>query len=480
MTTPSLRRQLLIRCGVGVGVLLCILSAAIYLVVRRSMFHELDNSIKQTAALLANQVELENGEITFEWQEGLGTNRALIADGLFQFWNEKTGVTTRSPALEERNLPKFTGDSGKPLQQDIRLADGSRGRAIGLRIHPFVVPEEMERMKARGHIIDPQTIPYILVVADDAEPVLHTLERLQWILGTGTLLTLGMGFLLIDRVLHISLKPINYLASQVQDRAEHQLDSALSLPHALPSELTSLAKNFDTLLARVAAIRVRERDFIRHAAHELRTPIAGLRATTELALSKSRTADEYREHLTACQSTAGELGELIKRLTALARIGQSSEAQKLGSFDLSEQLSRCVETFRGLFEEKGVTLSILPTDRIITLGDPSLSRIILNNLLDNALSYTSAPGSVRIEFGKTADHTELRFSNPTDSPAENPDQWFEPLFRRDPSRHDAGSHLGIGLTLSLNAAHAMGWNLIARTTDTGWIEFVIRAPNVPS
>ncbi|GAA5125283.1 HAMP domain-containing protein [Luteolibacter yonseiensis] len=476
MNAPSLRRLLLIRCGAGVGILLCILSVAIYLIVRRSMFQELDNSIKQTAALLANQVELENGGITFEWQEGLGTNRSLIADGLFQFWDEKTGATTRSPALGEQNLPRFSGDGGKPLLRDITLSDGGHGRAIGLRIHPFVVPEEMARMKARGHVINPQTIPYLLVVADDADPVLRTLERLQWILATGTILTLGMGFLVIDRVIHTSLKPINQLTSQVQDRAEHQLDSALNLPHTLPSELTSLARNFDILLARVAAIRERERDFIRHAAHELRTPIAGLRATTDLALSKIRTADEYREHLATCQNTAGELGELITRLTALARIGRPGDTQKSTVFDLAGQFSRCVASFVPLFEAKGIGLSChLPTDEIRTLGDPSLSRIIFNNLLDNALSYTS--GTVRIHLTKTQGHAELRISNPTDLPVENPDQWFEPLFRRDPSRHDAGSHLGIGLTLSLNAANAMGWSLTAHTTDAGWIEFLLRAPN---
>lgn len=476
---PSLRRLLLIRCGIGVGVLLCILSAAIYLVVRQSMLRELDNSIEQTAALLANQVELENETITFEWQEGLGTNRALIAEGLFQFWDKKTGATTRSPALGSEDLPKFSGHRGKPLQQDIRLPNGSRGRAIGLRIHPFVMPEEMARMKARGHVIDPQTLPHILVVADDAEPVHRTLERLQWILAIGTLLTLGMGFILIDRVVRISLKPINDLTAQVQDRAEHQLDAALDLPGALPTELTGLARNFDTLLARVAAIRERERDFIRHAAHELRTPIAGLRATTELALSQPRTAEEYRDHLTTCQSTATELGELIKRLSALSRIGQSGEAQKPEIFDLTDQLAHSLESFRGLFESKGLALSSsFPAEKILTLGDPSLSRIILNNLLDNALAYTSAGGNVRVGFGETAGHAELRVANSTETPPENPDQWFEPLFRSDPSRHDAGSHLGIGLTLSLNAANAMGWSLVARTTDEGWIEFVLRVPKV--
>ncbi len=479
MTAPSLRRSLLIRCGVGVGVLLCVLCAGIYLLVRQSMVQELDNSVEQTAALLANQVELENETITFEWQEGLGTNRALIAEGLFQFWEEKTGVTTRSPALQSNDLPKFCGVRGKPLLKSIVLPNGSNGRAIGLRIHPFVVPEEMVRMKERGRVIDPKSLPYILVVARDAEPVHRTLERLRWILASGTLLTLGMGFLLIDRVIRVSLRPINDLTLQVQDRAEHQLDSALDLPGTLPSELAGLAKNFDTLLARVAAIRERERDFIRHAAHEMRTPIAGLRATTELALSQTRSASEYRDHLAACQNTAMEMGELIKRLSALARIGQATDAAKFENFDLTEQFSRCLESFHGLFEEKGLLLSLEKPDASLrTTGDPSLSRIILNNLLDNALSYTKAGGTVRIRFRESGPHTEISISNLTETPPGNPDQWFEPLFRRDPSRHDAGSHLGIGLTLSLNAANAMGWSLVARKTDEEWIEFVLRVPRI--
>lgn len=481
MTAPSMRRSLLIRCGIGVGVLLCILSAAIYLTVRQSMFLEMDNSIEETAALLANQVELENESITFEWQEGLGTNRALIADGLFQFWEEKTGATTRSPALQSNDLPKFCGPRGKPLLQSVVLPNGNHGRAIGLRIHPFVVPEEMAKMKARGHVIDPKTLPYILVVARDAEPVHHTLERLRWILASGALLTLGMGFMLIDRVIRVSLRPINDLTYQVVDRAEHQLDSALDLPGTLPAELTDLAENFDTLLARVAAIRERERDFIRHAAHELRTPIAGLRATTELALSQTRTAEEYRDHLAACQTTAMEMGELIKRLSALARIGQSVEAHSSEVFDLTDQLTRCLDSFRDSFEEKGLVISCqTPTEPVLTLGDPSLSRIILNNLCDNALSYTKAGGTVRIGFRETGHHVEISISNPTETPPENPGQWFEPLFRKDPSRHDSGSHLGIGLTLSLNAANAMGWGLLARRTEKDWIEFVLRVPQVSS
>ena len=215
MSIPSIRRALLIRCGLGIGVLLCLLSAGIYLMVRESLYRELDDSIRETAAILANQVELENEAITYEWQEGIGTNRGLIDGALFQFCNESGASTTRSPALHWRDLPKFCGVDGGPLLRNIPLPDGHHGRAVGLRVYPFVVPEEMVAMKERGRIIDPKSLPHILVVARDAEPLHHALERLRWVLAGGGLLTLGFGFVLIDRAIRSSLRPIHLLDSQV-------------------------------------------------------------------------------------------------------------------------------------------------------------------------------------------------------------------------------------------------------------------------
>jgi len=477
MSAPSLRKSLLVRCGAGVGVLLCVLCTGIYLSVKQNMYQELDKSIEQTAALLANQMELENESITFEWQEGLGTNPALSEDGIFQFWKEGTDETTRSPALRKMDLRKFCGPDGNPQRRSIHLPSGNRARAIGLRIHPFVLPEEMERMKARGNVIDPKSISYVLVVARDSEHIHRTLRWLRLILAGGTLLTLGAGFLLIDRSIRVSLKPINDLTRQVRDRAEHQLDSALDVPGATPAELVGLTKNLDTLLARLASVRQRERDFIRHAAHELRTPIAGLRATTELALSQDRTTEEYRGHLATCQSTAMELGELIKRLSALARIGQTAEAQEMESFDIGEKLATCLEPFRRLFHERGLVLETdIGSGNIPVTGDPSLARIIFNNLFDNALSYTRPAGTVRISVAENAGGVEIRVSNPTESAPGKPEQWFEPLFRKNPSRDDADSHLGIGLTLSLNAAQAMGWTLHAETPREDWVDFVLLIP----
>ncbi|MEK7952591.1 sensor histidine kinase [Luteolibacter soli] len=476
MSIPSIRRSLRIRCGIGIGLLLALLSEGVYLMIRQSLYQELDDSIRDTAAILANQVELENEAINYEWQEGIGTNRGLTEDTLFQFWDKVHGTTTRSPALGHRDLPRFTGVDGAPLMRSLQLPDGHYARAVGLRVYPFVLQDEVDAMTKRGNVIDPKTLPQVLVVARDGEPIRRTLERLRWMLAGGGVLTLGIGFALIDRAIRSSLRPIHQLSLQVKDRAEHRLDEPLELPEALPSELTSLATHFNVLLERVALIRQRERDFIRHAAHELRTPIAGLRATTDLALSQTRDAASYATHLMTCQKTADELGELVKRLSALARIGQPSGATSHQPVDLTHLLRECSEPFAHRARERGLEIKDeLGSEPLLAPADPALLRIVFNNLLDNAVSYASDGSEIRLTGRHTERDIEISVSNPAEDYNGDVERLFEPLFRRESSRHDAASHLGIGLTLSRDAAHAMGGTLSAEKSGDG-LRFTLAMP----
>ena len=325
-------------------------------------------------------------------------------------------------------------------------------------------------------MIDPLSLPHLLVVARDAEPVHRTLENLRWMLAGGGLLTLGLGFVLIDRAIRSSLRPIHLLATQAEEHTGHRLDAALDVPADLPSELTGLAHNFDLLLSRVAAIRERERDFVRHAAHELRTPIAGLRATTDLALSQPRDAAAYAGHLATCHKTAIELGELVKRLSALARIGQNSTPASLETVDAGSLMHECLDPFLARAGVRGLTIHDetggVP---LRATGDPALLRIIFNNLFDNAIAYTRPGGRIRISGRRDDGAIRISVSNPAGDFPEDPGRLFEPLFRRESSRHDAGSHLGIGLTLSLEAARAMGGKLEAAKAGDD-LEFTLVLP----
>lgn len=479
MKNPSIRRALLIRCGLGVGAILCVLSIATYLLVRHSLLREIDRSIIDTAALLSNQVELEDGEVTFEWQEGLGTNDSLTLEGIFQFWDDRTGKSARSPTLGTGSLPKFTGPEGQPEIRTIILPNGNKARAVGLRVLPFVLPEEDARMKASGRVVSPDSLPHTLVVAGDMEPANRTLERLRYMLISGTILTLGLGFALIDQVIRLSLRPITELNDHMRDRADHQLDCSLTMPGRFPEELAGLARNFDSLLARVAVTRQRERDFVRHAAHELRTPIAGLQATLELALSRPRDSGAYASFLSDCRRSAGDLKELVARLSALARVGMASQIEpQIETLTLDTILNECRQVFEASAADRGMAIRMEPSaPGLAVRGDRALLRIVINNLLDNAVCHSSETGVIDIRCEDDTRRVRIMISNPATDLPENINRLFEPLFRLGHSAHEQGSHLGIGLTLSMEAANAMGGSLTACLSGGDRIEFTLDLPS---
>lgn len=102
-------------------------------------------------------------------------------------------------------------------------------------------------------------------------------------------------------------------------------------------------------------------------------------------------------------------------------------------------------------------------------------RIILNNLFDNAVSYAAEEGEIRVAARVAGDRVIVEVANPVVDPPADPERLFEPLFRRDASRHDSDDHLGIGLTLSRDAAKALGGGLTARRTADG-LAFALELP----
>lgn len=479
MSHHSIRRTLLIRCGIGTSILMVLLSLSIYFTVRHSLYVEIDESLRQTASILANQMEYEGGKIIFEWQEGIGTNTSLSEQSLFQYWNEKNGSSTRSPALGNTHLPRFTGTGGTPDIKTITLPGKSEhARALGLRILPYAIPSELREIDGSTPQFNPSDFPHTLVVARDLTPLLRTLAYLSLILLIGTLISLGLVFLLIWHSVRTSLIPISTLTSHVLNRSENQLDTAIPIPKDLPTELTTLAHSFSGLLSRLSATRSREKDFLRHASHELRTPIASLSATTELALSKPRKTAEYIRHLESCAKTSGELNALVTSLTALARIGSHPAPPQPTVFSLSDMLGEILTKFTTSIAAKNLLIKTSHTSHP-AFADPSLTRIILTNLLDNAISYSAPSSTISITLTTQNNRSEISFTNPSTDLPEDLERLFEPLFRRDPSR-TSSSHLGIGLTLSREAASAMSATLTATRLEKGLIRFHLALPAAES
>ena len=102
--------------------------------------------------------------------------------------------------------------------------------------------------------------------------------------------------------------------------------------------------------------------------------------------------------------------------------------------------------------------------------------MIIKNLLDNAACYSPESSQIDVEISETNGHVRVLIQNRSDDLPDELDRLFEPLFRKDSSRQNEGSHLGIGLSLSLESAHAMGGKLLAQKTADGLIGFSFILP----
>ena len=180
------------------------------------------------------------------------------------------------------------------------------------------------------------------------------------------------------------LQPLTRLQAQLGDRRKQALSdlSPIELTQA-PQEVHALANALNKLLATVRRSLGQEKRFLNDAAHQLRTPLAGLISQTELALCESDPV-ALRERLTKVLSGAKRSAHLVHQLLSLARNEVEVKLQPLDVATLAREVAR-EWTPRAL--KAGVDLGFEGADHLLVAGEPMLLREAMNNLIDNALTY---------------------------------------------------------------------------------------------
>jgi signal transduction histidine kinase len=290
---------------------------------------------------------------------------------------------------------------------------------------------------------------------------LESLERLQQEVLLGSLviaaLVLLAGGLAIRSALNGALRPVAQMTSTAEDWGARDLDRRFDLGPAR-DELTALAATLDHLLARIAASRRHEQRFASEVAHELRTPLAGLRARAELALGASgpATAAEREEALRAVVAQASRLDHAIDALIALARqeIDPSS-----GTVDLAVLA-------RELDDVEVSAPAYLP----VAEGDAEVVRRALAPLVDNARRHAR----VSVAIALSAEAGRVRLAVRDDGPGLDPDlgeRAFEPGVR---GQDEAGGGAGLGLALARRLARSCGGDIVIGPGPGGC--FVLELP----
>ncbi len=282
------------------------------------------------------------------------------------------------------------------------------------------------------------------IVVWQSTQIVHDVERSVILVlgGFGIALALG-GYALGAQIARRGLLPLTRMTAVVADIAAHDLDARVGpQPHA--DELGRLAATFDRMLDRLQAAFERERRFTADASHDLRAPLATLRAEVDLALRRERTGSEYRRAFAAVAEDAEQLDRLIDALLAAAR----SEAADLvlQPLDLCAVARASVDAIATFARAKQVTIATdFPRGGEIDGDRDLLGRAVLATL-HNAVKYTPAMRSIHVSVAPEAEHIVLRVRD--EGPgfsAQALTHAFDRFWRDDVARGRSGSGLGLAI-----------------------------------
>jgi heavy metal sensor kinase len=215
-------------------------------------------------------------------------------------------------------------------------------------------------------------------------------------------------------------------------------------------ELQRLSDTLNEMLARIEGAFIRVTQFTADASHELRTPISLIRTEAEIALRRSRGDREYREALRHILLEAERTSGLIEELLCLARADSGRETLHITCVDLTAMVWEIGEQWRDLMATRDLTFTCeISEEGIPVLGDRNALQRLLTVLLDNAVKYTPAPGSVGLRLETRGSSALLSISDSGIGIAlEDQPKIFERFYRADKARNRDVKGAGIGLAIA--------------------------------
>ncbi len=279
-----------------------------------------------------------------------------------------------------------------------------------------------------------------------------------------------------------ALAPVRRITATARRISADRLDARIALTGPR-DELRELGDTFDGMLDRLERAFAAERRFVASASHELRTPLTLMRTEAEIALGDPDAPPvELREALTSVQTTAQRGTALVSALLHLAR--SERPLDDAGPVDLAAITAEAVAAARPAAARAQLELLLShPTasPTTVVLGDSTLLRSLIDNLLANAIAYNRADGWVRVAIEPTDDSVEVVVANSGPVVADDAVAGlFEPFARGEASRSRRTGGAGLGLAIVRAVAQMHGAAIHPRPGDEGGLVVGVAFRRLPS
>ena len=260
------------------------------------------------------------------------------------------------------------------------------------------------------------------------------------------------------------LQPLRNMTESLRRIGPDQLKERIGA-EGWPHELQPLAIAFDQMLKRLDDSFTRLSQFSADLAHELRTPIANMLGEAQVALTRDRSAAEYRETIESAVAECERLSRIVDNLLFVARVDAAREPITRTEFDARAAVEKIAAFYQTVADDRQVSIRCIGDGEIH--ADPDLFERAVGNLLDNALRFTPENGSIEIALSRNNGDFEVAVTdNGCGIAAEHLPRVFDRFYRAESSRGSDGAGLGLALVKSILELHG-GSAIIESRPGTG-------------
>jgi two-component system OmpR family sensor kinase len=481
----SVRVRLTVWYSAVLAVVLILVSATTYLIVRKTSMQRTDSDLQ---VLADSFLVTLHAELTDESSaEALGILPAARQSMLEHRSNSDAFAVLRpsgeiiATSRDDTSAVRSTTRGEAAIARTLASSDFQRfaKSADSKESSLETIRGDHARFRAYSRQFKADGQDYALIVLHSLHAQNEVLETIRltftWMIVVGLLLAGTGGYFLARK----SLKPVVEMGARARRIGAMNLHERLPVLNA-NDELGQLATTFNDLLHRLDQSFERQRRFIADASHELRTPLAILRGEAEVAMSQpGRAAGDYLESLRILHEETSRLIKIVEDLFTLSRADSGQYLLSPEHVYLEEVVADSAHSARTLAREKHIELSVDASSECLVHGDQALLRRLILNLLDNAIKYTAEGGRVDISCRITAAACEVHIIDTGPGiPAELHSRIFERFFRADPARSRSGREggAGLGLSIALWIAEAHQGRLELVRSDATGSHFAVYLP----
>jgi signal transduction histidine kinase len=447
----SLRARLTLTAAAGLAVALAGLAVLMMTTLVLVLDHGLDISARQTGQEVAALVDANRLPNPVPVAAGTAVVQVVNAQGRI----------VAASAGADRLVPLLAGPQAAALAR-------SRGGTM-LDGRPYGLPELLRVVAVPGKRGE------TVIAAVSYDPVHDTLIAVAHVLVVGTPLLLVLMIWVSWLITGSTLRPIAALRRGAEQVTAAGVPRGLPVPEAR-DEVHSLAVTLNDMLSRLAAVQQRQRQFVSDTAHELRSPIASMRAQLEVALDHPE-SQEWEQTARDVLADTLRLSRLAEDLLALARLEEHGGQARPGGYPVD--LAALVHGIPDGYGQAPVTVAADAPAPCPVIGDPEALRRMLVNLVDNAVRY--ARSRVTVAARPSGDAVLVTVTDDgLGIPAREAERAFERFTTLDDARARRDGDVtgaGLGLAIVRATAHAHGGRAWLEDAEPG-LRAAVRLPLV--